>query len=33
VGRFRADRFVDGRWVDEVMTEVLREDWLKENSV
>jgi RimJ/RimL family protein N-acetyltransferase len=33
VGRFRADRFVDGKWVDEVMTEVLREDWLKENSV
>jgi RimJ/RimL family protein N-acetyltransferase len=33
VGRLRADRFVDGRWVDEVLTEVLREDWLKENSV
>jgi ribosomal-protein-alanine N-acetyltransferase len=29
VGRFRADRFVEGRWVDEVMTEVLREDWEK----
>ena len=27
VGRFRADRYVDGRWVDEVITEVLREDW------
>ncbi len=33
VGRFRADRYVDGKWVDEVMTEVMREDWLKENSV
>lgn len=33
VGRYRADRFVEGRWVDEVMTEVLREDWLKANSV
>jgi [ribosomal protein S5]-alanine N-acetyltransferase len=33
VGRYRADRYVDGRWVDEVMTEVLREDWLKANSV
>jgi [ribosomal protein S5]-alanine N-acetyltransferase len=33
VGRYRADRYVDGKWVDEVMTEVLREDWLKENSV
>ncbi len=33
VGRYRADRYVDGQWVDEVMTEVLREDWLKGNSV
>jgi [ribosomal protein S5]-alanine N-acetyltransferase len=33
VGRFRADRYVDGKWVDEVMTEVMREDWLKANSV
>lgn len=29
VGRHRADRFVDGRWVDEVITEVRREDWEK----
>ena len=29
VGRHRADRFVDGRWVDEVITEVRREDWAK----
>jgi RimJ/RimL family protein N-acetyltransferase len=27
VGRYRADMFVDGRWRDHVMTEVLREDW------
>ena len=33
VGRYRADRYVDGQWVDEVMTEVIREDWLKGNSV
>lgn len=33
VGRYRADRFVDGRWVDEIITEVMREDWLKANSV
>jgi ribosomal-protein-alanine N-acetyltransferase len=33
VGRYRADRYVDGRWVDEVVTEVLREDWLELNSV
>src|SRR5450756_2822666 len=33
VGRYRADRYVDGRWIDEVMTEMLREDWLKGNSV
>jgi Acetyltransferases, including N-acetylases of ribosomal proteins len=29
VGRYRADIFVDGRWRDHVMTEVLREDWEK----
>jgi RimJ/RimL family protein N-acetyltransferase len=29
VGRHRADRFVDGRWVDEIITEVRREDWAK----
>jgi len=33
IGRYGADRYVDGKWVDEVVTEVLREDWLKENSV
>jgi ribosomal-protein-alanine N-acetyltransferase len=29
VGRYRADKFVDGIWVDHVITEVLREDWEK----
>ena len=33
VGRHRADRFVDGRWIDLIITEVLREDWEKSNSV
>ena len=33
VGRWRGDRFVDGRWVDLILTEVLREDWVKRNSV
>jgi ribosomal-protein-alanine N-acetyltransferase len=33
VGRYRADRYVDGQWVDEVVTELLRDDWLKANSV
>ena len=33
IGRYRADRYVDGQWVDEVVTEMLREDWLKGNSV
>ena len=29
VGRWRLDRFVDGEWRDHVLTEVLREDWVK----
>jgi ribosomal-protein-alanine N-acetyltransferase len=33
VGRHRADRYVDGQWVDEIITEVLRDDWLKTNPV
>jgi RimJ/RimL family protein N-acetyltransferase len=33
VGRHREDMFVDGRWRDLVLTEVMREDWLKTNSV
>ena len=27
VGRYRADQFIDGGWVDQVVTEVLRDDW------
>ena len=27
VGRWTADRFIDGKWVDHVLTELLREDW------
>jgi ribosomal-protein-alanine N-acetyltransferase len=33
VGRYRGDAFVDGRWVDQVLTEVLREEWLKTSSL
>ena len=29
VGRYRKHRFIDGKWTDEVLTEVLREDWEK----
>lgn len=32
-GRYRGDAFIDGRWVDHVLTEVLREAWLKANSL
>jgi RimJ/RimL family protein N-acetyltransferase len=32
VGRYRADRYVDGQWVDEVVTEVMREDWEKASA-
>jgi RimJ/RimL family protein N-acetyltransferase len=33
VGRWHGDRFVDGKWVDHVLTELLREDWEKKKSV
>jgi RimJ/RimL family protein N-acetyltransferase len=33
VGRWREDHFVDGEWRDEILTEVLREEWVKTNSV
>ena len=33
VGRQREERFGGGRWHDMVLTEVLRDDWLKSNSV
>ena len=29
VGRHREDMFIDGKWRDHVLTEVLREDWEK----
>jgi RimJ/RimL family protein N-acetyltransferase len=29
VGRYKADRFADGRWRDEILTEVMRDDWKK----
>jgi RimJ/RimL family protein N-acetyltransferase len=29
VGRYRRDRWVDGEWRDQILTEVLREDWEK----
>jgi RimJ/RimL family protein N-acetyltransferase len=29
IGRWTADRFIDGKWHDEVLTELLREDWEK----
>ena len=33
VGRWHSERWIDGEWRDHVLTEVLREDWLKTNSV
>lgn len=33
VGRWRKDRFIDGRWLDHVLTELMREDWERANSV
>jgi len=32
VGRYRADRFIDGKWVDHVITEVHRDDWEKSQT-
>ena len=29
IGRMRDHCFRDGRWLDEIITEVLREDWLR----
>jgi [ribosomal protein S5]-alanine N-acetyltransferase len=29
VGRYRADMWIDGKWRDHILTEVLREDWEK----
>ena len=33
VGRWHKERFIDGRWCDHILTEVMREDWEKERSV
>ena len=33
VGRLREERFGDGRWHDMILTELMREDWEKGNSV
>jgi RimJ/RimL family protein N-acetyltransferase len=33
VGRYRKDHFVGGKYVDLIVTEALREDWEKANSV
>lgn len=33
VGRWHADRFVDGRWLDHILTELQREDWVATRSV
>lgn len=32
VGRWHNDRFVDGRWADTVLTELLREEWEKRRA-
>jgi RimJ/RimL family protein N-acetyltransferase len=33
VGRWHADRFVGGKWLDHILTELRREDWVKSRSV
>jgi RimJ/RimL family protein N-acetyltransferase len=33
VGRWQQDRFIDGHWKDHILTEIMREDWEKANSV
>ena len=32
VGRYRADVFIDGLWRDQILTEVLRDDWERSRS-
>jgi RimJ/RimL family protein N-acetyltransferase len=32
VGRYKADRFADGKWRDEILTEVMRDDWKKAHA-
>jgi ribosomal-protein-alanine N-acetyltransferase len=33
IGRYKAEMFIDGHWRDEILSEVNREDWLRDNSV
>jgi RimJ/RimL family protein N-acetyltransferase len=33
VGRYTRDRFLDGEWRDMILTELMREDWLKQRPV
>ncbi|HXN92736.1 MAG TPA: GNAT family protein [Candidatus Sulfotelmatobacter sp.] len=33
VGRWHGDKFIDGKWTDHVLTELMREDWAKAKSV
>ena len=33
VGRWHDDAFVDGKWLDHILTELRREDWEKSKSV
>ena len=33
VGRWHDDHFVDGKWVDHILTELRREDWERSKSV
>jgi RimJ/RimL family protein N-acetyltransferase len=33
VGRWHGDKFIDGKWTDHVLTELMREDWAKGKSV
>ncbi len=33
VGRWHDDHFIDGKWTDQILTELRREDWQKQRSV
>lgn len=33
IGRWHRERFVDGKWIDHVLTELLREDWERTRPV
>ncbi len=33
VGRLREERFIDGEWRDEILTELMRDDWERSRSV